>query len=82
MKNLIYFLIIIIFSILFGCKENETLRNMERLKIEAEELKARLDTARAKIDSGKKGLDSLFYRIKKDSITIDSTIKKLTPFKK
>jgi len=38
--------------------------------------------AQVRIDSGKKELDSLMYRIKKDSVSIDSLVKKLTPFRK
>ena len=82
MKNIIYYFLIINFYILTGCGKNEIERDGEKIRKEADELKTRLDSARAKIDSGKKELDSLLYRIKKDSIGMDSLIRKLTPFKK
>jgi len=67
---------------LVSCGKSDTEREKERIMKEAAELKAKIDSAQVRIDSGKKELDSLMYRIKKDSVSIDSLVKKLTPFRK
>lgn len=76
------FLILILAGILSGCGKSDLDKEKERIQREAAALKNKIDSAQTKVDSAKKELDSLMYRIRKDSVSIDSMMKKINPLKK
>lgn len=79
MKTLIVLIVILILS---GCGKSEFELEKERLSKQMNDIRRQLDSAQMKVDSAMVEYDSLQKRIVRDSISVDSLIKKLTPFKK
>ncbi|MEO8211192.1 MAG: lipoprotein [bacterium] len=83
------FIIIILFLFLLsGCNneeaENEKMRNDQKefIQQQTDALKQKIDSSKSKLDSAQKDFDNMKYRIKKDSVEIDSLMKKINPLKK
>ena len=72
---------LILFTGLFAFSCGQINEKAEKIRKDAEALKLKIDSTQAALDSGFKELDSLMYRIKKDSAEIDSLMKKMNPLK-
>lgn len=78
-KSSVYIYLIVAFT---SCGKDDVNSQKEKLFKDANELKSKIDSTHAKIDSHKKELDNLMYRIKRDSISVDSIARKLNQLKK
>lgn len=79
-KNLKYLLLA--FILIAGCGKSELDIQKEKIRQEANELRMKIDSTQNAIDSARVSLDSLAYKLKKDSVGIDSMMKKINPLRK
>ena len=82
MRLLKYFSLLMLVSVFLSCEDKTLDREKEKLFKEAEKIRERIDSTQVMLDSAKKEIDSLRKRYNIDSLKIDSTIKKINPFKK
>lgn len=79
LKSVFTFLPVLI--LLAGCGKSDLEIEKEKIRQQALELQQKIDSAQNIIDSERVSLDSLKYRIKSDSVEIDSMMKKINKLK-
>jgi len=80
--NKILFYSLLAFILITGCGKSELDLQKEKIRQQADELRMKIDSTQNVIDSARVNLDSLVYKLKKDSVGIDSMMKKINPLKK
>ncbi len=81
MKTLSALILIPVLFFIAGCGKSDLEIEKEKIRQQALELQQKIDSAQNIIDSERVSLDSLIYRIKKDSVEIDSMMKKINKLK-
>lgn len=72
---------LMIFMVISSCGKSELDLKKEEIMKQAGELKAKIDSTQKKIDSAQKDFDSLKRIIIRDSLSVDSVMKKIIPIK-
>ena len=81
MKKLLLYSLLT-FILIAGCGKSELEIQKEKIRQQADELRMKIDSTQNAIDSARVNLDSLAYKLKKDSVSIDSVMKKINPMRK
>lgn len=80
-------IIILLLYLIPGCNneeaEKEILRKEQKefIQEQTDALRQMIDSTKAKLDSAQRDFDSLSYRVRRDSVEIDSLMKKINPLK-